>query len=52
MVPANTEKARMQDIRNTFARLLRMITEDGRLKNHSARWLAEVTDFALWFEEK
>lgn len=52
LVPADTEKARMQDIRDTFARLLQMISEDGRLKNHSARWLAEVTDYALWFEEK
>lgn len=51
-MPADTEKAKMQEIRDTLSRLFSMMSEDIRLKNYNARWLAEFTDYVQWFEEK
>lgn len=51
-MPADTEKEKIQEIKDTLLRLFTMISEDGKLKNYSARWLTEVMDYALWFEEK
>lgn len=51
-MPADTEKAKTQEIQNTVSNILQMISEDIRLKNYNARWLAEVTDYVAWFEEK
>lgn len=51
-MPADTEKAKMQEIRDTLSRLFNMISEDVRMKNYNTRWLAEFTDYVQWFEEK
>lgn len=51
-MPVETDKSKFEEIQNSIERTIEMIREDLKRKNFNTRWLAEVTDYVLWFEEK